>query len=86
MNKLLEAQQHYWWAQKNSCQQSRVCPKKVRNQAESDVSKSAQAMEQAIKNMRHIEERNTAISVIMKVITDIADQTILLPLNVLIKE
>jgi Methyl-accepting chemotaxis protein (MCP) signalling domain len=55
------------------------------NHAEANVSKSAQAMEQAIKNMERIKDSNIGISAIMKVITDIADQTNLLALNAAIE-
>lgn len=55
------------------------------NEAEQSVSRCAETMKQAIENMEHIKESNDGILSMMKVITDIAEQTNLLALNAAIE-
>ena len=55
------------------------------NGAEASVSKCAQSMSQAIENMERIKDSNDGILDMMKVISDIAEQTNLLALNAAIE-
>ena len=55
------------------------------NNAQRDVSESAEAMSKAIQYMQHIKESNDGIMVALGVINDIADQTNLLALNAAIE-